>query len=124
MKVRVLIMMRLLLRLLSAGPHLLVTCNQWVRIQLELLRIEIALEKQRFLQGLLMLMTAWMMMSFGILMLTALALLISWESYKIPMLGILSFLFLSVGITLLIAARKKLQFNNDTMPLEISKKKN
>jgi uncharacterized membrane protein YqjE len=102
-------MARLFFRLLSAGPRFLNSCHSWVQIQLEILRIEFAQEKKRLLDGFFMLMTAWVLLSLGILMLTVMALLLSWESFKIPMLGILSCLFLSVGTLMLIGARKKFQ---------------
>ncbi len=102
-------MKRLLFQLLTAGPHWITTCHSWIQIQLDILRIEVALEKQRLLDTLFMMLIAWVLLTLGGLMLTALAFLLAWDSFKIPMLGILSFLFLSVGTLLLFSARKKFQ---------------
>jgi uncharacterized membrane protein YqjE len=114
--------MRLLLQLLTAGPHLLATCHTWFQIQLDLLRIEFALEKQRLIDGLLMMMIAWVLLVVGVLMLTALALILSWDSFKIPMLVILGFLFLSMGVLLLVGARRKFQVGCEMPRLKSARK--
>ncbi len=101
-------MMRLLIRLLASGPFLMTTCRSLIRVQLELLKLELAMEKLRLIDGLWMLLTGWMLMTFGVIALTTLVLLLSWEVYRIQVLGILSFLFLSAGMAMSYAARKKM----------------
>lgn len=102
-------MLRLLSRLLLSGPHVLKACSALIQIQLEILKLEIALEKQRLFDSLFMLLTGWMSLTFGAFMLSFLVLTLSWDAYKIPSLGILTFLFLSIGAALILAARRKIQ---------------
>jgi uncharacterized membrane protein YqjE len=104
----VIAMMRLLIRLLASGPSLMTSCRSLLRVQLEILKLEFANEKLRLIDGMWMLLTGWMLMTFGLIALTTLVLLLSWEAYKIQVLGILSFLFLAVGLAMRQAARKKM----------------
>jgi uncharacterized membrane protein YqjE len=87
---------------------MLTTCQSLLRVQLEILKLEFAMEKLRLIDGLWMLLTGWMLMTFGVIALTTLVLLLSWEVYKIQVLSILSFLFLAIGLAMSHAARKKM----------------
>ena len=100
--------MRLLIRLLASGPLLMTNCRSLLRVQLEILKLELAMEKLRLIDGLWMLLTGWMLTTFGVITLTTLVLLLTWEVYKIQVLSILSFLFLAIGLAMSHSARKKM----------------
>lgn len=78
-----------------------------VRTRLELLSTEVAEEKERFLSLLWLGMAALFFIGLGIIFAALLLTVAFWESHRLLVLGILTFLFLSSGVAALSMALKQ-----------------
>jgi uncharacterized membrane protein YqjE len=79
------------------------------QVRLDLLATEVELEKRRFFDGLLWGAIAWLALDVGLLLLCGFVTLLFLDGYRIAALGVMSMLFLTVGVLLLRKARSRLR---------------
>lgn len=77
-----------------------------VRTRLELLSIELAEEKERLLTQMVFGLAALFFVGLGIISGAAFLTVALWESHRLLVLGLLTVLFLGVGIAAMVAASK------------------
>jgi uncharacterized membrane protein YqjE len=86
--------------LLSSIKSLAATGVSIGKTRLELLSIDVQIARSKFLQSLVMIVSALFFLFFGLVMLALLIVIYSWESNRILALSLLTGAFISVGIVL------------------------
>lgn len=89
--------------------RLLGTVLDIAQVRLELLGTELQLEKQRFFDALLLGLLALLAVGVGVVLLCGFIILLFWEGYRLPAVGVLTLLFLTAGAWLVHAARQRLE---------------
>lgn len=86
--------------LLSSIKNLAATGASIAQTRLELLSVDVQIARSKFLQSLVMIISALFFLFFGLVMLAILIVIYSWESNRTLALGLLTGTFLSVGFLL------------------------
>jgi len=88
--------------------RLLGTALSLAQVRLELLITDLQLEKQRLVEALLRALLGVVLLGLGLVLLIGFLLMLLWDGYRLPALGVLTVLFLGAGLWLLRAARQRL----------------
>lgn len=94
--------------LFASLRRLLATTLEIAQVRLELLGTEVEFEKQRLLGGLLWGAVALMALGVGLVLACGFVVLLFWEGYRLPALGVMTLLFLAGGALLMQEALKRL----------------
>jgi uncharacterized membrane protein YqjE len=86
--------------LLSSIKNLVATGASIAQTRLELLSVDVQIARSKFLQSLVMIVSALFFLFFGLVMLALLIVIYSWESDRILALSLLTGAFISIGIIL------------------------
>ncbi len=100
--------------LFAALRRLLRSSAQLALLRLELLVTDLELEKLRLADVALRALLGLMLFGLGLVLLIGFVLLLLWDGYRLPAMGVLMLLFLGGGVLLLQAARRRL---NDGEPM-------
>lgn len=95
--------------LFSSLRRLLGTALEIAQVRLELLGTEVEIEKRRLLEGLLWGAIALICLSVGILLLCGFLILLFWEGYRLPAIGVMTLIFLGSSVLLAREARNRLR---------------
>lgn len=109
--------------LFSSLRRLLGTVLEIAQVRLELFGTEIELEKRRLFDGLLWAVIGLLVSGVGLVLLCGFIILLFWDGYRLPALGLMTLLFLAGGLLLLRLARQRLRsrtgmFNASVTELE------
>lgn len=77
------------------------------QVRLELLAADLQLEKHRLLEAALRLLAGLMLLGLGVVLLIAFLLLLLWDDYRLPALGVLTLLCLLGGAMLMNAGKRR-----------------
>jgi uncharacterized membrane protein YqjE len=86
--------------LLSSIKNLAATGASIAQTRLELLSVDVQIARSKFLQSLVMIVSALFFLFFGLVMLALLIVIYSWESDRIWALSLLTSAFISIGVIL------------------------
>ena len=86
--------------LLSSIKNLAATGVSIAQTRLELLSIDVQIARSKFLQSLVMIVSALFFLFFGLVMFALLIVVYSWESDRILALSLLTGAFISIGVIL------------------------
>ena len=86
--------------LLSSIKNLAATGASIAQTRLELLSVDVQVARSKFLQSLVMIVSALFFLFFGLVMLALLIVIYSWESDRILALSLLTGAFISIGVIL------------------------
>ena len=86
--------------LLSSIKNLAATGASIAQTRLELLSIDVQIARSKFLQSLVMIVSALFFLFFGLVMLALLIVIYSWESDRILALSLLTGAFICIGVIL------------------------
>lgn len=86
--------------LLSSIKNLAATGASIAQTRLELLSVDVQIARSKFLQSLVMIVSALFFLFFGLVMLALLIVIYSWESDRILALSLLTGAFISIGVIL------------------------
>ena len=85
------------------------TALEMAQVRLDLLGTELELEKERILSGLLFGMAALLVLGVGVVLCCGFVILLLWEGYRLPALGVMALFFVALGVHLLRAAQRRLR---------------
>jgi uncharacterized membrane protein YqjE len=88
--------------------RLLHTALALAQVRLELLGTDLEVEKLRLLEVALRALIGLMLLGLGLVLLLAFLLLLLWDGYRLPALGVLTLLCAGGGLWLLQAAKRRL----------------
>lgn len=94
--------------LLVSFKRLCATVLEIGQVRLELVGTELELEKKRLFEGLLWALSALLVLGLGLVLLCGFIILLFWEGYRLPAIGVLALIFLGGSVALLIQARQRL----------------
>ena len=86
--------------LLSSIKNLAATGASIAQTRLELLSVDVQIARSKFLQSLVMIVSALFFLFFGLVMLALLIVIYGWESDRILALSLLTGAFISIGLIL------------------------
>lgn len=89
--------------------QLLSTALELAQVRLELLVADLQLEKLRLVDVALRALLGLLLLGLGLLLLIGFLLMLLWDGYRLPALGVLTLLCLGGGLLLLQAARRRLR---------------
>jgi uncharacterized membrane protein YqjE len=98
--------------LLSSIKNLAATGASIVQTRLELLSVDVQIARSKFISLLVMIVCALFFLFFGLVMLSLLIVIYSWESDRMLALGLLTSGFIAIGLILAILIMRSLR----TMP--------
>ena len=98
--------------LLSSIKNLAATGASIVKTRLELLSVDVQIARSKFISLLVMIVCALFFLFFGLVMLSLLIVIYSWESDRMLALGLLTSGFIAIGLILAILIMRSLR----TMP--------
>lgn len=98
--------------LFASLRRLLGTVLEIAHVRLELVGIELELEKRRLLDALLLGLLALLMAGVGLVLLCGFIILLFWEGYRLAAVGVMMLLVLLSAAWLVHAARRRLQSPN------------
>jgi uncharacterized membrane protein YqjE len=98
--------------LLSSIKNLAATGASIAQTRLELLSVDVQIARTKFIQLLVLIVCALFFLFFGLVMLSLLIVIYSWESDRMLALGLLTGGFIAIGIILTILIMRSLR----TMP--------
>jgi uncharacterized membrane protein YqjE len=98
--------------LLSSIKNLAATGASIAQTRLELLSVDVQIARTKFIQLLVLIVCALFFLFFGLVMLSLLIVIYSWESDRMLALGLLTSGFIAIGIILTILIMRSLR----TMP--------
>ena len=98
--------------LLSSIKNLAATGASIAQTRLELLSVDVQIARSKFISLLVMIICALFFLFFGLVMLSLLIVIYSWESDRMMALGLLTSGFIAIGIILTILIMRSLR----TMP--------
>lgn len=98
--------------LLSSIKHLVSTGASIAQTRLELLSVDVQIARSQFIRLLVMIVSALFFLFFGLVMLALLIVIYSWETDRIMALGLLTTVFIGVGLVLVLLIMQSLR----TMP--------
>lgn len=109
---------------LFASLHrLLATALEMAQVRLDLLGVEVELEKRRLFDGLLWGAIALLILGVGFVLLCGFVILLFWDGYRLAAVGTMALMFLVGGFVLMREARQRLRnptglFNASVAELE------
>ncbi len=89
--------------------QLLHTALELAQVRLELLVADLQLEKLRLVEVALRALLGLLLLGLGLLLLIGFLLMLLWDGYRLPALGVLTLLCLGGGALLLQAAKRRLR---------------
>ena len=95
--------------------QLLGTALELVQVRLELLVADLQLEKLRLVEVALRALLGLLLLGLGLLLLIAFLLMLLWDGYRLPALGVLTLLCLGGGALLLQAAKRRLREGDELL---------
>lgn len=98
----------------SSLKQLLGTVLEIAQVRLELIGTEVELEKRRIFGGLLWAAMALLCLGTGLVLFCGFVILLLWDGYRLAALGVLTLLFVGMGMFLARHATMKMQ-NTQTM---------
>ena len=98
--------------LLDSLRRLLGTVLEIGQVRLEIFGTELELEKRRLFDGLLWGAVALMVLGLGFALFLGFVILLVWEGYRLPAIGVMAVVFLTSGAYLLRTARQRLSDSN------------
>lgn len=98
--------------LLSSIKNLAATGASIAQTRLELLSVDVQIARSKFISLLVMIVCALFFLFFGLVMLSLLIVIYSWESDRMLALGLLTITFITIGLILAILIMRSLR----TMP--------
>jgi uncharacterized membrane protein YqjE len=98
--------------LLSSIKNILATGASIAQTRLELLSVDVQIARSKFISLLVMIVCALFFLFFGLVMLSLLIVIYSWESNRILALGLITSAFITIGLILVILVMQSLR----TMP--------
>lgn len=94
--------------LLISFKRLCATVIEIGQVRLELVANELELEKKRLFEGLLWALAALLALGVGLVLLCGFIILLFWEGYRLPAIGVLVVIFLAAAALLFSQARQRL----------------
>lgn len=98
--------------LLSSIKNILATAASIAQTRLELLSVDVQIARSKFISLLVMIVCALFFLFFGLVMLSLLIVIYSWESNRILALGLITSAFIAIGLILVLLVMQSLR----TMP--------
>ncbi len=98
--------------LLSSIKNIVATGASIAQTRLELLSIDVQIARSKFISLLVMIVCALFFLFFGLVMLSLLIVIYSWESNRILALGLITCAFITIGLILVLLVMQSLR----TMP--------
>jgi uncharacterized membrane protein YqjE len=95
--------------------QLLNTSLELAQVRLELLVADLQLEKLRLVDVALRALLGLLLLGLGLLLLIGFVLLLLWDGYRLPALGVLTVLCLGGGALLLQAAKRRLREGDELL---------
>lgn len=95
--------------LLSSIKNLVATGASIAQTRLDLLSVDVQIARNKFLQSLVMIVSALFFLFFGLVMLALLIVIYSWESDRLTALSLLTGTFISVGLVLAVVVIQSLR---------------
>jgi uncharacterized membrane protein YqjE len=95
--------------------QLLNTSLELAQVRLELLVADLQLEKLRLVDVALRALLGLLLLGLGLLLLIGFLLLLLWDGYRLPALGVLTLLCLGGGALLLQAAKRRLREGDELL---------
>lgn len=95
--------------LFASLSNLLATLLEVAQVRLELLGTEVELEKRRLFDGILWGALALLALGVSFVLLCGLIILLMWEGYRLTAVGMMTLLFLILGVLLMRKARQQLR---------------
>ncbi len=89
--------------------RLLATVLEMALVRLDLLSTELEIEKQRFLAGLMFGVAALLLLAVGAVLACGFVILLLWDGYRLPALGLLALIFFGCGVWLMRSAQARLR---------------
>jgi uncharacterized membrane protein YqjE len=89
--------------------QLLSTALELAQVRLELLVTDLQLEKLRLVDVALRALLGLLLLGLGLLLLIGFLLMLLWDGYRLPALGVLTLLCIGGGLLLLQAAKRRLR---------------
>jgi len=89
--------------------QLLHTALELAQVRLELLVTDLQLEKLRLVEVALRALLGLLLLGLGLLLLIGFLLMLLWDGYRLPALGVLTLLCIGGGLLLLNAAKRRLR---------------
>lgn len=88
--------------LFASLRRFLATALEMAHVRLDLLGTEFEFEKRRLFKALLWASGALLLLGVGIVLLCGFVILLFWDGYRLPAIGVLAILFLAAGIGLIL----------------------
>ncbi len=95
--------------------QLLSTALDLAQVRLELLVADLQLEKLRLVEVALRALLGLLLLGLGLLLLIGFLLMLLWDGYRLPALGVLTLLCLGGGALLLQAAKRRLREGDELL---------
>jgi len=95
--------------LLSSLKNIVATGSSIAQTRLELLSVDVQIARSKFVSLLVMIVCALFFLFFGLVMLSLLIVIYSWETNRMLALGLLTIGFISIGLILTFLAMRSLQ---------------
>lgn len=95
--------------------QLLNTALELAQVRLELLVADLQLEKLRLVEVALRALLGLLLLGLGLLLLVGFLLMLLWDGYRLPALGVLTLLCLAGGAWLLQAAKRRLREGDELL---------
>jgi uncharacterized membrane protein YqjE len=95
--------------LLSSIKNLAATGASIAQTRLELLSVDVQIARSKFIQLLVMIVSALFFLFFGLVMLALLIVIYSWESDRMIALGLLTGAFISIGLILALVINQSIR---------------
>lgn len=95
--------------------QLLNTALELAQVRLELLVADLQLEKLRLVEVALRALLGLLLLGLGLLLLIGFLLMLLWDGYRLPALGVLTLLCLGGGALLLQAAKRRLREGDELL---------
>jgi uncharacterized membrane protein YqjE len=95
--------------------QLLNTALELGQVRLELLVSDLQLEKMRLVEVALRALLGLLLLGLGLLLLIGFLLMLLWDGYRLPALGVLTLLCIGGGLLLLQAAKRRLRDGDELL---------
>ena len=95
--------------------QLLNTALELAQVRLELLVADLQLEKLRLVDVALRALLGLLLLGLGLLLLIGFLLMLLWDGYRLPALGVLTLLCIGGGVLLLQAAKRRLRDSDELL---------
>jgi uncharacterized membrane protein YqjE len=95
--------------------QLLSTALELAQVRLELLVADLQLEKMRLVEAALRALLGLLLLGVGLVLLIGFVLMLLWDGYRLPALGVLTLLCLGGGALLLQAAKRRLREGDELL---------